>query len=73
MFTVKFYTAGRKTSFIMEASSVQTRRVDDITEVIMQTVIDGSVTRAIGRGADYQFAVVENAAGKTTEMIGERI
>lgn len=72
MFTVKFYTAGRKTSFIMEASGVQTRRVDDGTEVIMRTIGD-TVTRFVGRDAAYQFAVVENAAGKTTEMIGERI
>jgi UTP-glucose-1-phosphate uridylyltransferase len=69
MFTVKFYSGFGNVSeaFIREAETVQVRKVGAVKQVII-----AGQTYDIGPSSDYQRAIVENAAGKTTQIIDER-
>jgi hypothetical protein len=72
MFTAKFYTAGRKDCLIVEASGVAVHEDDAGHEIVLTTAAGTAAHMRVGPASDYRFAIIENAAGKTTEIIGDR-
>jgi len=67
VFTVKFYS--KDEVFIREAENVQVRKVDreDLQEVII-----AGIGYLVGKGESYHRAIVENASGKTTQIVDDR-
>ena len=83
MFTIKFYTAhpGNYRQVIKEAESFTILRADDGTAEITLHQKNPDDDRRIDINDDpapegypqrYSSAIIENAAGRTTEMIGQR-
>ena len=72
MFTAKFYTAGRKDAIILEAASVEIHKDDAGAEIVLTYGTGLQSHILVGPSFEYRFAVIENAAGKTTEIIGQR-
>jgi hypothetical protein len=82
MFTIKFYSTGPSGSrqVITEANSFTILRADDGTAEITLHQKSGDDTRVDINDAPaqdgwpprYESAIIENSAGKTTEMINLR-
>lgn len=89
MFTIKFYSTGPNSpggyrQKILEAESFTILRSDDGTaEITLHQkdqafdhridIADSGTPRPEGWPASFESAIIENAAGKTTEIIGLRL
>lgn len=72
MFTVKMFyrnEQGQQVQDTMLASQYRVIHGEDFIELVLENHVTNSHTQTrVGRGAVHQYAIIENANGKTTDV-----